>query len=109
MTRALWLSDIHLNLLNPVKLEKFFSLVRASKPDMIWITGDIGEAPRLAWYLKQLEVRFQRPIYFVLGNHDYFNSSFDEVHQIIARLTAQSSFLKWMNTAGIVEIAPDTG
>jgi predicted phosphodiesterase len=109
MKRITWLSDIHLNFLSPVQTEKLFSLVNKSKGDMIVLTGDIGEGPRLSWYLRQLEARFKRPIYFVLGNHDFYHSSFTDVRAAVSQYAAHSSFLKWMNEAGIVELAPHTG
>lgn len=109
MSRAAWLTDIHLNFLSPVQMEKFYSLVRSSHSDLVFLTGDIGEAPRLIWYLKQIEARFQCPVYFVLGNHDYYMSSFDEVHEAVATFTAQSQWCHWMRQVGIVELAPDTG
>lgn len=109
MKRAAWLTDIHLNFLSPVQFEKLFSLVRNEAPDTILISGDIGEAPRLIWYLKQLESRFQRPIYFVLGNHDYYFSSLGEVQQVVSGLVKDSQWLYWMNQAGIVELASGVG
>jgi predicted phosphodiesterase len=107
--RVTWLTDIHLNFLRPVGMEKFFSLVRGSKPDVVLISGDIGEASRLEWYLARLQSRLQCPIYFVLGNHDYYGSSFEEVRAVISRLSAQSDGLKWLPQSGVVELTPQTG
>jgi 3',5'-cyclic-AMP phosphodiesterase len=106
--RVTWLTDIHLNFLSPVGMEKFFSLVRGSKPDVILISGDIGEASRLEWYLGRLQSRLQRPIYFVLGNHDFYGSSFAEVRAVMARLSAQSNGLQWLPQSRIVELTPQT-
>jgi predicted MPP superfamily phosphohydrolase len=108
MKRLAWLTDIHLNFLSPVQMEKFYSLVQGTKADVILISGDIGEAPRLNWYLRQLEGRLQRPIYFVLGNHDYYMSSIDDVRSAVSRQVAESRWLKWLNTAGIVHLSTDT-
>ncbi len=108
MVRAVWLTDIHLNFLSPVGMEKFLSQVRGCGPDCIFISGDIGEAPRLTWYLRRLENAWGCPIYFVLGNHDYYMGSFDEVTTAITRLCQESSHLKWLTGAGMVELNPDT-
>ena len=43
----------------------------SSRCDAVVITGDIGESPNVAAYLRELEQGLQRPIYFVLGNHDF--------------------------------------
>lgn len=107
--RAVWLSDIHLNLLSPVSMEKFFSLVRGSQADTILISGDIGEAARLEWYLRRMESRFECPVYFVLGNHDYYGSSFAEVRVVAQRLSAEKGRLHWLTAGGVVELTPTTG
>ncbi|MBZ0282206.1 MAG: metallophosphoesterase [Anaerolineae bacterium] len=109
MKCAVWLTDIHLNFLSPVKMEQFYRLVRGTGADSILISGDIGEAPRLVWYLQQLENRLQCPVYFVLGNHDYYHGSFDDVHKAVKQHLNESSYLHWMTTGEIVELAPDVG
>ena len=109
MKRVVWLTDIHLNFLTPIQFEKFFSVVRSTDAGSVLISGDIGEAPRLLWYLQQIETRLQRPVYFVLGNHDYYGSSVVEVRSAVADYVSHSRWLKWMNTAGIVELSPGTG
>ncbi len=109
MTRVLWLTDIHLNFLQPVQLEKFYQLVKSAQPDSILISGDIGEAPRLKWYFQQMQSRLPYPIYFVLGNHDYYSASFADAHALVHELTGHSEHLHWMTESGVVELAPNVG
>ena len=109
MTRALWLTDIHLNFLKPVQLDKFYQLVKAAEPDCLLISGDIGEAPRLQWYMQQLENRLPYPIYFVLGNHDYYGASFADVRTLTTGIVGRSRRLRWMTNSGVVELAPEVG
>jgi 3',5'-cyclic AMP phosphodiesterase CpdA len=108
MKRLVWLTDIHLNFLTPVQMEKFFSAVKDTRPDGLLISGDIGEAPRLSWYLRQLEDRFQCPIYFVLGNHDYYMASIADVRAAVGQQVSVSRWLTWMNEAGMVELSSHT-
>ena len=105
---AAWLTDIHINFLSPVSMEKLLSQVRGCGAECILISGDIGEAPRLTWYLRRLEKAWERPIYFVLGNHDYYRGSFDEVAVAVTRLCQPSPHLKWLTGAGVVELTPST-
>jgi Icc-related predicted phosphoesterase len=107
--RVAWLTDIHLNFLGPVQLDRFFSTIRASRPDVTVISGDIGEAPRLGWYLKRIEANLLCPVYFVLGNHDFYMSSFDEVRASVSDLVRQSRWLTWLTEAGLVDLAPGVG
>ena len=50
---------------------QFYSKVREVECDAFVITGDIGEAPSVARYLRELARALAAPIYFVLGNHDF--------------------------------------
>jgi predicted MPP superfamily phosphohydrolase len=106
--RVAWLTDIHLNFLGTMQVNRFANAVRALTPDVILISGDIGEARTLAWYLKTLEQKLQRPIYFVLGNHDFYMGSVDEVRAAADRLSNESNWLTWLPTAGVVELTSDT-
>jgi predicted phosphodiesterase len=107
--RVVWLTDIHLNFLSPVGIEKFFSLVRGSEPDVILISGDIGEATRLEWFLRRMKTYFQRPIYFVLGNHDFYGSSFAGIGTLMSRLSQELDRLHWLTAEGVVELASGVG
>lgn len=109
MTRAVWLTDIHLNFLKPIQLERFYQQIRDAQPDCVLISGDIGEAPRLKYYLQQLESRLPYPIYFVLGNHDYYSASFADVESLVRQMTETSPRLHWLMTAGVVQLAHNVG
>jgi predicted phosphohydrolase len=105
--RAVWLSDIHLNFLTPFSMEKLFSLVQRSQPDVVLISGDIGEAGRLEWYLGRLQSRFKCPVYFVLGNHDYYSSSIAHIHEVMALVSNES--MRWLTAGAIVELTWQIG
>ena len=60
------------------------------KPDAVLLGGDIGEAPSLKGYLLGLEDHLERPIYFVLGNHDFYQGSIADVRDEMFGLTQQS-------------------
>ncbi|MBA3868099.1 MAG: metallophosphoesterase [Anaerolineae bacterium] len=109
MTRAAWLTDIHLNFLKPVQLEKFYQQIKQAEPDCVLISGDIGEAPRLKYYLQQLESRLPYPIYFVLGNHDYYGASIENVDELVREMTDTSPHLHWLTIEGVVELSPTVG
>ena len=69
---AAWLTDIHLNFLKHNQLEAFLLLLSEKLVDCFLISGDIGEADKIIDCLKYAESVLKRPIYFVLGNHDYY-------------------------------------
>jgi predicted MPP superfamily phosphohydrolase len=108
MKKAAWVTDIHLNFLKKPALENFCCRIAESNPDLLLIGGDIAEATSIKSYLHTLERRLQIPIYFVLGNHDYYHSSIAQVRESIAELTELSHQLHWLPTTGIVELTTNT-
>lgn len=74
-----WLTDIHLNFLSPKRLNDFFQEIREQTCDALLITGDIAEAPTIERYLYYLKSQIPLPIYFLLGNHDFYHGSIADV------------------------------
>ena len=109
MTRVAWLTDIHLNFLDDREVRSFMEDIVSYKPDAVLLGGDIGEAPSLTGYLLALEDHIVRPIYFVLGNHDFYRGSITDVRDEMFRLTQRSRWLKWLPAAGVVELTPEIG
>ena len=87
--RATWLTDIHLNFLRPLALKAFYERVRGEQPHVLLVTGDIGEADSVARFVDELGAI--APIYFVLGNHDYYRSSIAAVRGQMERLASDTA------------------
>lgn len=107
--RVAWLTDIHLNFIDHDRIEAFCRDICAAGPDAILISGDIGEAAHVGGYLQRLEASLPVPIYFVLGNHDYYGSSLAVVREEIAAMSRQLNRLYWLPSAGVVELTAETG
>src|SRR5262249_59324868 len=73
--RLAWLTDIHLEFVSRPDVEALAREVRAEGPDSVLIGGDIATAAQLVAYLELLIELRRTPIYFVLGNHDYYGGS----------------------------------
>lgn len=108
MTTVAWATDIHLDWVDAAEREAFFNAVRATSAEAIALSGDIAEGINTALYLDEMARQFQRPIYFVLGNHDFYGSSVARARQRITSLTAQREFLHYLPAAGVVELTPTT-
>jgi len=106
--RLAWATDIHLNFLSFVQARAFFWKLTEAQPDAIVLTGDIAEAPSVEEYLHEMAEHVQRPIYFVLGNHDFYGGSIAAVRERMAELTATHRWLRWMNAAGVVPLTEET-
>lgn len=106
--RLAWLTDIHLNFLSTLQIAAFCKTLLEVKPTAIAISGDIAEADSIECYLMHLEKRLARPIYFVLGNHDYYRGSIDQVRSRIARVAYTSAHLHWLPATGIMPLTEST-
>lgn len=89
--RATWLTDIHLNFLRPLALQAFYARLKEEQPQVLLVTGDIGEAPSVGRFVSELSAI--APIYFVLGNHDYYRSSIAAVRGAMERLDDAATWL----------------
>jgi len=106
--RCAWATDIHLNFVDERHRFSFAESVSAHDPDIVLLGGDLAEADTVVPYLQELEDWITKPIYFVLGNHDFYRGSIRSVRESISELTRKSDHLFWLNTAGVVSIGEDT-
>jgi predicted MPP superfamily phosphohydrolase len=75
MKRLAWLTDIHLNFVSPGDVVVLVQQVHENCPEAVIVGGDIGEADSFGGFLRRLVELLELPIYFVLGNHDYYHGS----------------------------------
>lgn len=104
-----WATDVHLNFLPRAEVERFAEAIVAEQPDALALSGDIAEAPTLEPLLELLAARLARPIYFVLGNHDFYRGDLATVRERAAALAVRSPHLTWLPAAGVVPLSPATG
>lgn len=107
--RLLWITDVHLNFLGQSGVDDFFIDLATVEADGVLLSGDIGEAPSISRYLNALEHQLGRPIYSVLGNHDFYRGSLAGVRASAKVMCAACPNLYWLNQAGIVPLTESTG
>ena len=103
-----WLTDIHLNFLTASAIQDFISGVKAGKPEAILISGDIGESHDVAELLYSMQQALNCPIYFILGNHDYYLSSIKDVRSVIVELEANTKELIYLTFSECVPLTENT-
>ncbi|MDP3267913.1 MAG: hypothetical protein Q8M40_02575 [Legionella sp.] len=69
------------------------------------ITGDIAEAKDVCEILQEFSTYTNKPIYFVLGNHDYYFGSVNNVREKVRALCAQNKNLIWLGEHKILALA----
>jgi predicted MPP superfamily phosphohydrolase len=101
-----WLTDIHLNFVRPDARERFYAEVRQTQCDALLLGGDIAEAPHVAADLRELAREVEKPVYFVLGNHDFYRSSIADVQAQMRALSDPN--LTWLTNSGVHDLAGTT-
>jgi 3',5'-cyclic-AMP phosphodiesterase len=109
MRRVAWLTDLHLNFLEPRQTDDFLVRVAAAQPDAVLIGGDIAEAPSVVASLERIAARLTCPIYFVLGNHDFYFGSIQRVRLAVEALCRERPNLVYLTSASAVSLSPRTG
>lgn len=100
--RLAWATDVHLNFLGAAERARFAAEVAATDTEGVLLTGDIAEAVDLEPLLDELAATVARPVWFVLGNHDFYRGSIEEVRARASAMTAA----RWLPAAGVVPLAP---
>lgn len=95
--KLVWLTDVHLNQFFYEKRLEFYRAINSLAIDAVLITGDIAEATSLREILLELYQNIQKKVYFVLGNHDYYYSSFAAVREILAKFCQDHLTLIWLD------------
>lgn len=108
MPRLAWLTDIHLNFVDAAAIAALESDIRFRQVDGVLISGDIAEAPSFASYLKDLQLRVGVPVYFVLGNHDFYHGSIASAREAARELTRSGIGLHYLPEAGVVPLSETT-
>lgn len=103
-----WLTDIHLNFIDDVARQKFYQEIVNTGCDGVLISGDIAEAPCLTDILKEMASQIKRPIYFILGNHDYYRAQVNAVREAMTTLTKSEKSLYWLPASGIQQLNKNT-
>jgi len=107
--KVVWLTDIHLDFLDPSERRAFYRAVAAEEPSAVLVGGDIAEGPKLVRCLLEMERSFGVPIYFVLGNHDFYGGSIAQVRSDVVRLCEGSQLLHYLPKTGAVALGEATG
>jgi predicted phosphohydrolase len=107
-THLLWVTDPHLNFLEPGSARALGASLASRDPEApLVVSGDISEAPYLLGDLRELAAGFGRPIFFVLGNHDYYRGSWRSVHREL-RVTPLPANLTFLDRCGPIPLDETT-
>lgn len=103
-----WVTDIHLDFLGEAEIAAFCASVARAGPDGVLVGGDIALASSFESALRRMEQGIGKPIWFVLGNHDFYGSSVAAVRERAATLSNEGR-ITWLGAVEAVELTPQTG
>lgn len=107
--KVVWTTDTHFDHLKPEQVEQACHEMCALKPEAIFITGDVSEARLLVLHLTIVDKSVDVPVYFVLGNHDFYHGSIGEVREQVRQVCFNSKHLRYLTLeTQPVEIKPGT-
>lgn len=102
--RLAWATDLHLDWLDGATRRDFYEELRFTEADALLLGGDYGDARTTPAYLGEMAHVLARPIYFVLGNHDFYYGSIAATREMVARQAASSRWLRYLTVSGPVEL-----
>ncbi|MFC3909149.1 metallophosphoesterase [Legionella dresdenensis] len=99
-----WLTDVHLNFLDADERKKFYQEIINTKCDGVLISGDIAEAPSIKNILTAFATLIKKPIYYILGNHDFYRGQIDAVRNEMTALTEYNEYLFWLPASKVMQL-----
>jgi 3',5'-cyclic-AMP phosphodiesterase len=101
-----WITDPHLNHCSLAAWDRLVGQVRASGCEGVVISGDISEGEDVVFQLRRMADAFAVPLYFVLGNHDFYHSSRERTLAAVRSAVASDSRLHYLTDSPPIAIAP---
>lgn len=93
MSRIAWVTDPHLDHASPESLAAFRDELQSAQVDGLIVTGDIAESIGLTRFLDWFREETPGPLFFCLGNHDFYYDSVDRVRACASQWASQSGMV----------------
>lgn len=106
--QLVWTTDPHLNHVPVERWESWITSIASHGADGVVISGDISEGDDVVFRLQQIAERLAMPIYFVLGNHDFYKSSFGMTRQRVIHASREDSRLRYLTDMPPIQLDHDT-
>lgn len=103
--KLLWATDIHLDSASNEARMEFINRINQSHVDAILITGDIATGTTIVDELAWLKSELNQPLYFVLGNHDYYEASITSVREHISKWTQTNQQVFWLDEVQPIQLS----
>ncbi|MDE0862246.1 MAG: metallophosphoesterase [Rubripirellula sp.] len=103
-----WTTDLHLNSVSTLAWKKWIHKTASQGADGIVITGDISEGDDVVRQLHRIADATGIPIYFVLGNHDFYESSLQATRHDVIHACREHEQLHYLTDLSPIQLTPTT-
>lgn len=107
--RLAWLTDPHFDHVSFERFERLAEQIRSQRVDGLLLTGDISQAEDVLFQLERLYAAILIPIYYVLGNHDFYGGTIATVRQAATAATRRHPDLHYLSTSDSITLADRIG
>lgn len=111
--RLAWITDPHLvfpEIVSEETVNLFWQEIAEADADAFVVTGDLGEANNVVDILNRLQLEATpRPVYFVLGNHDFYGGTIGDVrYRVQGACRASRGAIVHLNRVSVVPLTDKT-
>jgi predicted MPP superfamily phosphohydrolase len=99
-----WLSDPHLEFCSHRTRKDLYRSINQAAGEIVVITGDISAGPHRSDQYSELAEHVNKPIYFVLGNHDRYGTTFANTEAVVARVMTRFSHLVRLDGSQVIPL-----
>ncbi|EMI16110.1 calcineurin-like phosphoesterase [Rhodopirellula maiorica SM1] len=103
--RIAWITDPHLNHVSSRDWDQWSDCIASTQPDALLITGDVSEGDDVVLQLRRIADSVAAPVYFVLGNHDFYQSSIARTRQNVIAASRELDALNYLTDLGPIPLA----
>ncbi|MDG2220004.1 MAG: metallophosphoesterase [Rubripirellula sp.] len=105
--RLIWTTDLHLDHTAERDRLRWIESIASQGADGVVITGDISEGDDVIAQLQYLANSISMPIFFVLGNHDFYHGSIGTTRQRVVHAARESDNLHYLTDTGAIALGDD--
>ena len=99
-----WLTDLHLEFCSHRTRNQLYQSINQAAGEIVVITGDLSAGPhRLAQYTELAE-QIRKAVYFVLGNHDRYGTTFANAEAVVERVTTLFSHMVRLDGSQLIAL-----
>jgi Icc protein len=103
--RLVWVTDPHLNHVALPAWQRWIDKISSCAGDALLITGDISEGDDVVFQLRRVAEAVELPIYLVLGNHDFYQSSIGKTRAEVIAACREDPRLHYLTDCRPVTLA----